>query len=251
MHTRARTEFLQVAFDELTMPQILSQMRQVGAQMPFQFLVTPNVDHVVRLHSQSQEARMLARAYAAADYCVCDSKVLAILARLSKIRLPVVPGSDLTERLFAEVIEAGDRIAVVGGDAAMLGALQKRFHKIEFVLHIPPMGLLRNPAARTAAAEFVARANARFTFICVGSPQQEVIATEAASIEESRGVAFCVGASLDFLTARQKRAPALMRRIGLEWLHRLCTNPRRLWRRYLIEGPKIAILFVRWKRSRP
>jgi exopolysaccharide biosynthesis WecB/TagA/CpsF family protein len=248
MHTNRR-EFLQVHFDQLTMADMLAEMRAVSPQTAFRFVVTPNVDHVVCLHSHTTEARMLATAYRDAYYCVCDSRVLAGLARLRNIRLPVVPGSDLTEQLLNEVAEPGDRIALIGGDPEMISAIQRRYRDLEFTVHNPPMGLLRNSAARSAAANFVAKAGARFTFICVGSPQQEMIATEAASIGASGGVALCVGASLDFLTSRQKRAPLVMRRVGLEWLHRLCTNPRRLWRRYLLEGPKILILFIRWKQK--
>ncbi len=65
----------------------------------------------------------------------------------------------------------------------------------------------------------------------------------------SGGIAFCVGAALEFITDRQRRAPKLARRLGLEWAHRLVTNPRRLWRRYLVEGPAIFLLAYRWRKS--
>ena len=115
--------------------------------------------------------------------------------------------------------------------------------------HLPPMGLAGNAEARRAAARFIADTKARFTFVCVGSPQQELIAAEVAKLGDARGLALCVGAALEFLTDRQKRAPALARQLGLEWAHRLLTNPRRLWRRYLVEGPAIFLLAYRWRRS--
>jgi exopolysaccharide biosynthesis WecB/TagA/CpsF family protein len=244
-----RTEFLKVGFHDLSMSEVLMAMEQVNTETPYRYIVTPNVDHVVRLHSETEQGRILASAYARAEYCLCDSRVLAALARFRGLKLPVVTGSDLTERLFAEVIHAGDRIALVGGDPQLVAALERRSPGVKFLLHSPPMGLLADPAARTAAARFVADARARFTFVCVGSPQQELIATEASAIARSRGVALCVGAALDFLANRQKRAPVGIRRMGLEWLHRLCSDPRRLWRRYLIDGPKIFILFMNWRRS--
>ena len=76
-----------------------------------------------------------------------------------------------------------------------------------------------------------------------------LIASEAAQIEGSSGLALCVGAALDFITGSQKRAPLIARRLGLEWAHRLLTNPRRMWRRYLVEGPAIFVLAYRWRRS--
>jgi exopolysaccharide biosynthesis WecB/TagA/CpsF family protein len=56
----------------------------------------------------------------------------------------------------------------------------------------------------------------------------------------------CVGAALEFLVGRQSRAPRAMRFLGLEWAHRLAMNPGRLWRRYLVEGPRIFLLTYRW-----
>ena len=61
------------------------------------------------------------------------------------------------------------------------------------------------------------------------------------------GVGLCVGAALDFLTGSAKRAPQWMRGMGLEWLHRLVSEPGRLWKRYLVTGPKVFSLFSEWR----
>lgn len=245
----SRTDFLGVDFDVEPVDRILPRIRAVGAGTPYQFLVTPNVDHIVRLHRLASEIPELATAYREADFCICDSRVLALLARWKGVELPVLPGSDLTERLLADVASAGDKIAIVGADPAALKALKSRFPQLNFVQHCPPMGLMANPAARSAASRFIANEGARYTLICVGAPQQELIAAEAATLPEARGLALCVGAALDFLTDRQKRAPRLAQRLGLEWAHRLLTNPRRLWRRYLVEGPAIFVLAYRWRKK--
>lgn len=244
-----RENFLDVAFDVLPSDRLASRIEAVSSDSPFQYLVTPNVDHLVRLHRRGADVPGLADAYRRADLCLCDSKVLARLAKWRGVSLPVITGSDLTASLLESVIRDGDRIAIVGGDAAMLDNLRARYPKVGFAQHCPPMGLTRDPAARRAAAEFIAREQARFTFICVGSPQQELIAAEASRIEGGRGMAFCVGAALEFITGRTKRAPRLARRLGLEWAHRLVTDPRRLWRRYLVEGPAIFLLAYRWRKS--
>ena len=151
--------------------------------------------------------------------------------------------------MFDRVIKAGDRVALIGGDTALLQGMRGRYPKVEFVQHCPPMGLVRNADARAEAARFIAGQKPRFTFICVGSPQQEMIANEASALEGSRGLALCLGAALDFIVGREKRAPKLAQRLGLEWAHRLLTNPRRMWRRYLVEGPAIFILAYRWRGS--
>ena len=244
-----RENFLDVSFDVLPSDRLVSRIEAVSSNTPFQYLVTPNVDHLVRLHRRGSDVPGLAEAYRRADLCICDSRVLARLARWRGVSLPVVTGSDLTAALFEGVIGEGDRIAIVGGNAAMLDDLRTRYPKIDFVQHCPPMGLMRNPDARRAAAEFIAREHARFTFICVGSPQQELIAAEASTIDGGRGMAFCVGAALEFITGQTRRAPPLARSLGLEWAHRLLSDPRRLWRRYLVEGPAIFLLAYRWRKS--
>ena len=241
-----RREFLGVCFDPLSTDEALARLAAVTDRTPYIYVVTPNVDHLVRLHEDEQSKAQFRALYDKADLCLCDSKVLHLLGRLRGVRLPVVPGSELTPLVLDRLIRSGDRVAIVGGDADALRALQKRNRKVEFVQHCPPMGLRRDAAARRAAAEFIARSGARFALIAVGSPQQEMIAAEARSIPGATGAALCIGASLDFLTGREKRAPRLAQSLGLEWAHRLMRNPRRMWRRYLIEGPRIFLLTYRW-----
>jgi len=59
----------------------------------------------------------------------------------------------------------------------------------------------------------------------------------------------CVGASLDFLGGKAERAPVWMQNARLEWLHRLVSEPGRMWKRYLIDGPKVLFLWLRWRKA--
>ena len=85
--------------------------------------------------------------------------------------------------------------------------------------------------------------------LAVAMPQQEILALRVAQAGGAVGVGLCIGASLDFLTGRKARAPLWMRKASLEWLHRLLSEPKRLWRRYLVEGPRIFLLTMKWRRS--
>jgi len=241
-----RTEFLDLHFDDLDMAAMLDALRARRADAPFVYVVTPNVDHIVRLSKEGQGSP-LRRAYADAGWCLCDSRILARLAAWRGVRLPVVPGSDLTARLIHDTLEPGDRLCLIGGGEEDIAALAALRPDIVIVQHIPPLGLDNNAAARAAAARFAAEASARFTLLAVGSPQQEQVAAEMCAMSNAAGTALCVGASLDFVTGRQHRAPRWMQRASLEWLHRLARNPARLWRRYLVEGPCIFALAWRWK----
>jgi len=240
----SRINFLDVRFDRRGLDEVVKRLASARAGSAYAYVVTPNVDHVVRIHREPE----LKRLYDGADFCLCDSRVLRLLARLSGIRLPLVAGSDLTSKLFEDVIETGDRVAVIGGSAQSLEQLRGRFPDIDFVHHEPAMNLRHDAAERREAAAFAAASGARFTFFAVGSPQQEMIAYETRAVPGAGGVALCVGASLEFLTGEQKRAPKLMQSLGVEWAHRLATNPRRLWRRYLVEGTAIFPIYLSWRR---
>lgn len=238
-----RVDFLDLNFDRLTFEDVKRRLAAVTADSRYAYVVTPNVDHVVRLHREPE----LRAVYEAADLCLCDSKVLGSLARLRGIRLPLVRGSDLAAALFSSVIKPGEKVAVVGGSVKFLERLRAKFPDIRFLHHAPPAGLRTDPGARHAAAQFVAASDARFAFLAVGSPQQEMIAQEVRELAGASGAALCIGAGLEFLTGDQKRAPRYLRAAGLEWLHRLATNPRRLWRRYLVDGIRIFPIYLRWR----
>ena len=240
-------DYLGLSFDQLDGDAVAGLLRERGADMPFAYLVTPNVDHVVRL-SEIDRASDIWWAYRRASWTLCDSRILARLAMLRGISLPVVPGSDLTARLFRDIAAPGDRICLIGGEEGDVASLTMLRPDLVIVQHIPPMGLREDGAARAVAARFAAESGARFILLAVGAPQQELIAAAIAEVGGARGTGLCIGASIDFLAGRETRAPLWMRRLSLEWLHRLASNPARLWRRYLVEGPRIFLLA--WKSRR-
>ena len=246
-----RTEFLGTTFDQWTEGETLAWLQGRTAQSDYAYLVTPNVDHLVRLEQAGADVRATYRAtYADADVCLCDSRVVARLARLHGVHLPVVAGSDLVVAMFRNVMRVGDRICLIGGTPEDAAKLRGLYPAIDLVQHIPPMGLRRNPQARLAAAQFAVAAKARFTLIAVGSPQQELIAHELRALPGARGTALCIGAAVAFVTGAQTRAPEIVRRFSLEWAWRLASDPRRLAKRYLVDDPAIFSMTWHWARAR-
>lgn len=246
MSTDRHAAFLDLAITPLTPAMALAEVRQMSRDPRFSFIVTPNVDHVVRLAREDADGPFRI-AYRAAALRLCDSRILALLARLCGEDLPVVAGSDLTARLFAGTLGPDDEIAVVGGSAALRQSLEQRYPALGITHIAPPMGLANDPAARLAVVEAVERAGAHYVFLAVGAPQSEMIAAEIADRGRAGGVGLCIGASLEFVTGLKRRAPLWMQQLKLEWLHRLLSEPQRLWRRYLIEGPAIFVIVARWK----
>lgn len=242
-----RHAFLGLDFDRLDAQAAARKVLTLARGNRFSYIVTPNVDHVVQLDRSGDSE--LAGAYRGADLCLCDSRNLARLARWSGIDLPVVTGSDLTRDLLVTVLPRA-KLAVVGGDERIHRDLEALFPRFEWSFHTPPMGIRRDPAARTAIAEFVETVDADVVFLAVGAPQSEMICAEISQRGRARGVALCIGASLEFLTGAKYRAPLWMQRAGFEWLFRLLSEPGRLWRRYLLDGPRIFILWQQWNQRR-
>jgi exopolysaccharide biosynthesis WecB/TagA/CpsF family protein len=242
-----RREFLGLDFDCLDTAGALHWIGGRSAQSPLAYVITPNVDHMVRLSRLSRDLR---RAYSHADLCLCDSRVLARLAKMVGVRLPVAPGSDITKALFQSELKAGDTVFLIGGTQAHAARLSELYPTLAIVQHIPPMGLLHDAAARAAAIAAADAAAARITLIAVGSPQQELIAFEMRRAGKVRGTALCIGASVDFLVGNEKRAPQAVQKAGMEWAWRLASNPRRLAKRYLVDGPAIFPLVWRWAKKR-
>ena len=238
--------FLNSAFDRISFDTAVERITERNPAKPFAFVVTPNVDHLVRLRRDG----VLAPLYAQAWLTVCDSRVLELIAALSGESVDVTPGSDLTARLFDTAITPDETITIIGGSQAVVDGLKARYGLTDIRWHEPPMGLRNKPEAIAECAEFIAKNPARFAFLCVGSPQQELVAEACLERGDCTGVGLCVGASLDFLSGQARRAPRWIQRARLEWLHRLAEEPRRMWKRYLVDGPKVAFLWWEWRKAK-
>ena len=238
----ARASFCVMPFDNIDPLQALRLLEARSSDQRFTYVTTPNVDHVVRLHRQGVDLLPL---YEDAWLTVCDSRVLARLSALAGSRLPVVTGADLTSDLLARVITPQDSINVIGANAEVIQRLKARYQLGRVNHLVPPMHLDRRPFEIARCIKFIERNPARFTFIAVGSPQQEKIARGAWARGRAKGVGLCVGNALMFAAGVAPRAPRWMQGLGLEWLHRLGLEPKRLARRYLVDDMLIFSMFLR------
>jgi exopolysaccharide biosynthesis WecB/TagA/CpsF family protein len=184
-------------------------------------------------------------AYQSAGITLCDSRIISALARLKGIKLPVLAGSDLTALLMKEHFDSHMKIAIIGGSQTTLIKVTDIFPRPNYVQYIPPMGVLSEPAEIVQIVDFVAVEKPNFVLFAIGSPQSEIVAELCARDGRFGGVSLCIGASIEFLIGDKKRAPIWLQNLSLEWAHRLLTEPTRLWRRYLIDGPKIFAIFLR------
>jgi exopolysaccharide biosynthesis WecB/TagA/CpsF family protein len=238
-----RTSFMGLGFDTLRTRDAARVIAALARkQYPFAYVATPNVDHLVRLERKPELRALYARAW----LNLCDSRILELFAKLSGVRLTAAPGADVVETLFRDHIHPEETVVIVGGTSDLVRALRADFALADIRWFDAPTGLREDVRARAACADFVANNPAPWIFLAVGSPQQEMIALEILERGDAVGVAVCCGASLEFLSGAIERAPKWMRHARLEWLHRLGSEPTRLWRRYLVHGPRILSVWMRW-----
>lgn len=239
--------FLGQNFACLSVRRTAERIAQRPKDAPLSYVVTPNADHLVRL---SRDAS-LRDIYRRAGLCLLDSQAVSLLARLLRMSAPpVVRGSDLAERLLTHHLLPGERIAVIGLSPVWLPALMARFDLAPPAHYDPPLGFDQNPAELAKIEAFIRAYPARFIFLAVGSPRQEILAHRLARSQCLTGTALCIGAGLEFLCGARRRAPALLRASGLEWAWRLAGEPRRLGRRYLLDSPRIIGLLMRQRLNR-
>lgn len=231
------TCFMTLDFADGDRAALLGQVAAMARQS-YGYVVTPNVDHVIKL----MDGRAPEDVYRGAALMTCDSRILAHLARLRGKRLSVYPGSDMTADLLASDHDL--TFGVFGPDRVAFNELTALYPNRRFTFIEAPM-LTPGTPEWDAVVKTAAAAEWDVLLACVSFPKQERFAHALRTAGRPFGVTLCVGASVDFLTGRQQRAPKVFQQLSLEWLHRLLSQPKRMFRRYVIEGPAIFGWFVR------
>ena len=250
---RARALF-GVEIHAVTMPEVLEV---IGAWLrssssTCRYIVTPNVQHVVKL----QELGELRDAYHHASLVVADGWPLVTASRWLGLPLPErVAGSDLVPNLCGLASSSAPmRLFLLGaapgvGDRAK-SIIEKRWPHVSVCgVLSPPLGFEADPAINSQIVTAVNACEPHLLVVGLGAPKQELWLRQHCSLLRAK-VAVAAGATIDFLAGEQKRAPRWMRRLNLEWLHRLLSDPRRLAGRYFRDGLAFPKLFWREYRRR-
>ena len=199
-------------------------------------LFTLNLDHVVKLR-WSGEFRA---AYRRANFVTADGWPVAWLANRAAPQqqgaIERTTGADLVEPLCEVAARRGVPLYLVGpgehAQAAAIATLRRRYPGLRIVgAEAPPPGATEQQLYRFALARRIAASHARICLVSLGAPKQELLADALAARCPDIGFV-CVGAALDFVADKARRAPQWVQRGGFEWLWRLAHEPRRLAARY-------------------
>jgi N-acetylglucosaminyldiphosphoundecaprenol N-acetyl-beta-D-mannosaminyltransferase len=202
-------------------------------------VVTPNLDHIRRARRDLSFGALVAEA----DLVVADGMPLVWASKLQGTPLPQrVAGSDLISTLSGAAARRGKSIFLLGGVPGAAEGAAKVLKQLNPQLnivgtHCPPLGFENDEREMRAIMTALAAAAPDIVFVALGSPKQEFL------IQRLRGDSVLprawwlgVGISFSFLCGDVQRAPRWVQKCGLEWVHRLVQDPKRLFYRYVVVG---------------
>ncbi|GAB4534025.1 MAG: WecB/TagA/CpsF family glycosyltransferase [Pleurocapsa sp.] len=239
-----QVDILNIPIDNLTMSELLDKLQFGG------IVFTPNVDHLIKLQKDPEFYRV----YSEADYRVCDSQLLMFASYfLGHPLREKISGSDLFPQFYQRYKnDETVKIFFLGGlDGVAEQARQNINRKVgrNMVIgsYCPPLGFEEDEAECEKIVDLINHSDANVLAVGLGAPKQEKWICNYKSQLKNVKTFFAIGATIDFEAGNIQRAPAWMSVSGLEWLYRLLLEPRRLWKRYLVEDLSFFVLILRQK----
>ena len=242
-HTFGSRYILGMRVDASNYDKAASRIVEWGRRRESRYVCIAAVNNVVEAHKRPEYREIMNQS----DFTTSDG--MPLVWGLRKLGIPEatrVYGPDLTPVICEHAARAGVGVGFYGGTPEVLddlvSSLIKRFPALRVTYRwAPPF----RPLTDEEEAEFVNAVNESGTgvlLVGLGAPKQEQLMARLRG--EIAATMVGVGAAFDFLAGKKRQSPPWMQRAGLEWLFRLVTEPKRLWRRYLLGNPRFAVLFA-------
>ncbi len=236
-----------IRIHDVTMEETLVWLARCLAGTEHHFLVTPNVDHIVRLHKDPEFRQV----YQQASLVVTDGMPVLwgswIVGKPLRAR---VPGSDLMLPACSVAANHGHSVFILGG---MPGVPDKAADNLQRLIpelkiagfYSPPFGFEKDANENRKIIDMINASGAKLLFVALGAPKQEKwIAAHINSLNSVK-VSLCVGAAVDFIAGNLERAPRWVQEMALEWVWRIFHDPKRLLKRYLVDDMAFIPIFIK------
>lgn len=243
-----RVPLMNIAVDNVSMSDALVRIDALIQSGTARYVVTPNVDHIVRCERDKEFASI----YQRADLVLADGKPLLWISKMYGVPIEhKISGSDLFPKLCDMAGQKGYTMFLLGAGPGVADLAAKNLMATYPSLHIvgtysPPFGFESDSAAIGEIIDVIKGCRPDILVVGLGSPKQEKFISkylDTLGVPVSLGL----GASIDFEAGTVVRAPRWISELGFEWLWRLCHEPKRLAKRYLVEDVKILpMIFKYW-----
>ena len=229
---------LGVRVDCLDMAAALVRIEELVESGGHHVVATVNPEFVMRAHQHPDFARVLE----SADLCLADGTGVVWAARRQGCAISApVTGVDLVPPLAALCERRGYRLFLLGAAPGVAVALAERLRAEHPRLEVAAHSGSAEPSSDEQTLQLIRAHGAQILLVAYGAPKQELW-IERVGDRLGAPVSIGVGGAFDFLTGRVKRAPAWMRRVGLEWLYRLVRQPWRLRRMSVLPVYALKVL---------
>lgn len=252
MEMKKDIRLMGIRIDNVTMEETLSKVEELLLLRKNAYVITPNVNHVVKVQHDPEFREV----YDHADLVLVDGMPLLWAANMLKKPLKEkVSGSDLFPLLCRRCEEKGYSVFLMGGiTPSIIQDTVKKLHldfpKLKIAGYESPVfGFDQDEAESRRIAQKIKDSRADVLFVGVGAPKQEKWIYRYKDFYQA-GVSLAVGAAFNFYLGYTKRAPKWMQKNGLEWLYRFAQEPRRLFKRVVIENSEFFKLFLKELRSK-
>ena len=239
----ARIKFMNTCIDNLTMSETLNEIDKLIQKKKCSYVVTPNVDHIVRLEKDEE----LQKVYKNASLVLTDGKPLIWISKWYKTPIKEkISGSDLFPRVCQLAANKNYTIYLLGAAEGVADTaarnLMKKYPGLNIVgTYSPPFGFEKNEQEMNKIKTQIQDVHPDILIVGLGCPKQEKFMYYHCK-ELGVPISFGLGASIDFEAGNIKRAPKWMSNHGLEWLYRFSKEPKRLFKRYFVDDIKIMAL---------
>lgn len=236
----ARIKFMNTNIDNLTMTETLNEIDKLIQEKKCSYVVTPNVDHIVRLEKDEE----LQKVYKNASLILTDGKPLIWISKWYKTPIKEkISGSDLFPRVCQLAANKNYTMYLLGAAEGVADTaarnLMKKYPGLNIVgTYSPPFGFEKNEQEMNKIKTQIQDVHPDILIVGLGCPKQEKFMYYHCK-ELGVPISFGLGASIDFEAGNIKRAPRWMSNHGLEWLYRFSKEPKRLFKRYFVDDLKI------------
>lgn len=236
----ARIKFMNTCIDNLTMSETLNEIDKLIQKKICSYVVTPNVDHIVRLEKDEE----LQKVYKNASLILTDGKPLIWISKWYKTPIKEkISGSDLFPRVCQLAANKNYTMYLLGAAEGVADTaarnLMKKYPGLNIVgTYSPPFGFEKNEQEMNKIKAQIQDVHPDILIVGLGCPKQEKFMYYHCK-ELGVPISFGLGASIDFEAGNIKRAPKWMSNHGLEWLYRFSKEPKRLFKRYFVDDLKI------------
>jgi N-acetylglucosaminyldiphosphoundecaprenol N-acetyl-beta-D-mannosaminyltransferase len=243
----SKVKLLNTQVDNLSMNEAVIAIEALINNGKFNYVVTPNVDHIVKLEEDDEFKKV----YEEASLVLTDGMPLIWISKMLKTPIKEkVSGSDIFPRICKMAVEKGYKIFLLGAAEGIANKaaenLREKYPGLNIVgTYSPSYGFENKPEEIIKIISIINESQPHILAVGLGAPKQEKFIYKFKN-QLKVPVSLAIGASIDFEAGNVKRAPEWMQKSGLEWFYRFVKEPRRMYKRYFKDDLKIFKLYLKY-----